>query len=150
MKRKITAILLLFVFAVSVAGCSQTKEIDANALAAELLNNGVYAEELSAISSQIAEKRYALSEDEVEEAVAYAGTNAVVDEIAIFKAKDVESVSDMAEKHIAGQIKTYESYRPSEVSKLEDCVITVAGDYVIVCVSEDSTKAKEIIEEYTK
>jgi hypothetical protein len=115
-----------------------------------LLANGTYAEELSEVSSQITEKRYALTEDDVEEAVGYAGTNAVVDEIAIFKAKDVDAVSEKVSEHIDSQIKTYESYRPDEVSKLDDCIVTVSGDYVIVCVSEDSTGAKKIIDEYVK
>lgn len=150
MKKKITVFLSMIICAVSIAGCSSAKNIDIEALAEDLLNNGIYAEELSTVSAQITEKRYALTEDEVEEAVAYAGTNAVVDEIAIFKAKDVESVSNKVAEHIAVQTSTYESYRPSEVSKLEDSVVRVVGDYVILCVSEDSARAEEIIEEYTK
>jgi hypothetical protein len=148
--KKITTVLAMALCVASIAGCSSSKEINVTELASALLANGTYAEELSEVSSQITEKRYALTEDDVEEAVGYAGTNAVVDEIAIFKAKDVDAVSEKVSEHIDSQIKTYESYRPDEVSKLDDCIVTVSGDYVIVCVSEDSTGAKKIIDEYVK
>lgn len=140
----------MIVCAAAISGCSQTTEIDTAALAGELLSNGVYAEELTEVSAQITEKRYNLEEGEAEEIIAYAGTNAVVDEIAVFKTSDVESVEAKVEAHIEAQIKTYESYRPSEVSKLENGVVTVSGNYVIMCISEDSAKAEEIIDGYIK
>lgn len=150
MRKKITAFLVCGILAISLAGCSQVKNIDAPALAQALLENGVYSENLTEVSSKITAKRYNLAEGDAEEIYAYAGTNAVVDEIAIFKTADADAVFEKAAEHIASQTKTYESYRPSEVSKLENSVVTTVGDYVIVCVSEDSAKAKEIIEEYTE
>ena len=52
--------------------------------------------------------------------------------------------------HIEKQKTTYTSYAPNEVSKLDDCVVETVGDYVIVCVSEDSSSVQSIIDQYTK
>ena len=53
-------------------------------------------------------------------------------------------------QHIEKQKTTYTSYAPNEVSKLDDCVVETVGDYVIVCVSEDSSSVQSIIDQYTK
>ena len=115
---------------VSLAGCGG-KAVDINELASALSSDGKFAEQLTEVSSDIAEKRYMISDGEVEECVSYTGTPAVVDEITIFKT-------------------TYTSYAPNEVSKLDDCVVETVGDYVIVCVSEDSSSVQSIIDQYTK
>lgn len=149
-KRKISACLAA-VSLVFAAGCSQSVSIDANALAEDLKNNGVYAEDLSPVSAQITEKRYAFDEGEVSETVAFAGTRAVVDEIAVFKAEsDIDAVVEKVTEHIDAQTQTYQSYRPDELPKLRDAIVTTAGDYVIVCVSADSAKAEEIINSYMR
>ena len=149
-KRKIYACFAA-VFLVFVSGCSQSVDIDASALAEDLKNNGVYAEELSPVSAKITEKRYAFDEGEVSETVAFAGTRAVVDEIAVFKAEgDIDAVVKKVAEHIDAQTQTYQSYRPDELPKLRDSIVTTAGDYVIVCISSDSAKAAEIIDSYMR
>lgn len=57
-------------------------------------SDGKFAEQLTEVSSDIAEKRYMISDGEVEECVSYTGTPAVVDEITIFKTSDTESVKE--------------------------------------------------------
>lgn len=148
MKKKILAVLSI-TMAVVLASCG-AKTIDVNKLASSLASEGKFAEQLTEVSSDITEKRYGIEANDVEECAAYAGTKAVVDEVAVFKASNVENVKEQVEQHIDAQKESYSSYRPDEVPKLDDCVVTVSGDYVIVCVSEDSTAAKSIIEKYTK
>lgn len=149
-KRKI-AVCIAAVSVVFAAGCSQSVNIDANTLAEDLKNNGVYSEELSPVSAQITEKRYAFDEGEVSETVAFAGTRAVVDEVAVFKAEsDIDAVVEKVTAHIDAQTQTYQSYRPDELPKLRDAIVTTSGDYVIVCISADSAKAEEIINSYMR
>lgn len=148
MKKTISAILSL-ALAVSLAGCG-AKNINVNELASKLASEGSFAEQLTEVSSDITEKRYGLDETDVEECAAYAGTKAVVDEVAVFKAVNVENVTDAVSKHIDTQKESYASYRPDEVPKLDSNVVKVVGDYVIVCISEDYAQAEAIISEYTK
>lgn len=148
MKNKVL-IVLSIIMCIVLAGCN-TKTIDATELAEALATNGTFTEELYAVSADITEKRYALTDDEVEECAAYAGTKAVVDEVVVFKAKDVDAVKTKVQQHISAQEESYTSYRPDEVPKLQDSVLVVSGDYVILCVSEDSSSAKTIIDEYIK
>ena len=53
MRKKIIAFLVCGILAISLAGCSQIKNIDAPALAQALLENGVYSENLTEVSSKI-------------------------------------------------------------------------------------------------
>jgi len=142
--KKLVFGLAAVMMCVSLAGCGG-KAVDINELASALSSDGKFAEQLTEVSSDIAEKRYMISDGEVEECVSYTGTPAVVDEITIFKTSDTESVKEKAE-----QKTTYTSYAPNEVSKLDDCVVETVGDYVIVCVSEDSSSVQSIIDQYTK
>lgn len=152
MIKKITALLLTAIIGGGCfAGCSQPEDIDASAIADALLTGGTYAETLSQVSAAITNKRYGLTGDMVEETVAYSGTNAVVDEIAVFKAKgDINAIITKAVEHIDAQTKTYESYRPDELPKLRDSILTPVGDCVVVCVSADAAKAREILDGFMK
>ncbi len=147
--KKIILGLMAVLCAAVISGCAK-KEIDMVALSEDLLNNGTYAEELTEVNSKITEKRYAMTDDDIEDVIAYCGTNAVVDEIAVFKAKDVDSVSEKAAEHIESQKKLFKDYRPDEIPKLDSCIVVSEGDYVIVSVSADSAKAGEIINKYIK
>lgn len=147
--KKLALGLTAVMMCVSLAGCG-SKTVDVNELATALADGGKFSEQLTEVASDIAEKRYMISDGEVEECVSYTGTPAVVDEITIFKTTDAEAVKEKAEKHIDTQKETYTSYAPSEVTKLDDCVVETVGDYVIVCVSEDSSSVQSIIDEYTK
>ena len=125
--KKLVFGLAAVMMCVSLAGCGG-KAVDINELASALSSDGKFAEQLTEVS----------------------GTPAVVDEITIFKTSDTESVKEKAEQHIEKQKTTYTSYAPNEVSKLDDCVVETVGDYVIVCVSEDSSSVQSIIDQYTK
>lgn len=135
-----------------INGCSQPKNIDAAEAAQTLLTEGVFAENLSPVSAKITNKRYGLTDDLVTETVAYCGTNAVVDEIAVFRTNNdnIDAVVKKAAEHIDAQTKTYESYRPDELSKLRDSIIVTIGDCVVVCVSSDAAKAQEIVDKLMK
>ncbi len=150
-KKRIALFTAALLCAAAVCGCGASKDIDADALAQALLDGGSYAETLSPVSENIVKKRYALTDDMVEKAAAYSGTNAVVDEIAVFKAKDdVDAVAEKAAAHIDAQTELFKSYRPDELSKLRDSVVCTVGDCVAVCVSTDAAKAREIIDGFLK
>lgn len=151
---KTAAALFSALCAAALASCgADVAEIDLGALSSELLEAGIFSEELSGVSQSIAEKRLGLDSSLIAECVAASGTKAVVDEFALIRlsspdAKD--SVEKGIAEHIASQKSNYSSYKPDEVPKLEDYVLVSSGDYEIFVVSGDSSAAEEIIKKYTK
>ena len=135
--------------ALTIASCG-AKEVDVTSLALSLVNEGQYSEQLNEVGTEVTEKRYGLDSDIIEVCSAYKGTNAVTDEVAVFKTTDTDAVNEKVQAYLENQIKSYESYRPSEVPKLNDAVLYTYNDVVIFCVSEDSDKTQQIISEYTE
>ncbi len=141
------------VAALVLSACGSSAEIDINALSADLMSSDIFSEKLDEVSSSVIEKRLSIDEDQVAEIFGAAGTKAVVDEFAIIKLADGASAADVEkgiENHIEKQKDSYASYKPEEVPKLEDYVLVSSGNYEILVVSDDSSKAKEIINKYTK
>ena len=116
---------------------TDTNETDAAEIAAILNESVHFTEELTEVSGDVLLRRYGLDGGTVEAAAGYAGTPAVVDEIAVFKTSDIEAVTEAANARIESQKTNYASYAPGEVPKLEDAVVETLGDCVVVCVSED-------------
>ncbi len=123
---------------------SQTGETENMAVktAAILNETAHFAEDLTEMSSDAVMRRYGLDGETVVNAAGYAGTPAVVDEIAVFEAKDVDKVIEAANARIESQKTNYSSYAPDQVPKLDDAVIMRLGnsDCVAVCVSEDTSE----------
>ena len=101
---------------------AEVRLVDINELASALSSDGKFAEQLTEVSSDIAEKRYMISDGEVEECVSYTGTPAVVDEITIFKTSDTESVKEKAEQHIETQkINIHKAMHRMKCQSIDDC-----------------------------
>lgn len=72
------------------------------------------------------------------------------DEIAIIKFKtdsDAKSAEASLQSRLEEQKKTYESYDPENMYKLEDAKIYSKGSYAIFLAVEDNNKAKSIVDE---
>ncbi|MBQ6531323.1 MAG: DUF4358 domain-containing protein [Clostridia bacterium] len=144
MKKKFIAIALA---ALCLASCG-AKEINVSDLAATLKNQLTFSEELTEVGEKVTEKRIGLDEADVVQCVAYKGTNAVADEVVVIKTKDVKKVESKLNEYWDKQIKSYESYRPSEVPKLNNGIIYTVNDTVIFCVSENHDAAQKLRNEY--
>ena len=90
----------------------------------------------------------------MEEQAVYVGTGgALADEVSVWRVKDekdAKTVQEAAEKRVENQKASFQDYVPEEMPKLEKAVITVDGDTVILCVSGDPEKAKEVISSFEK
>lgn len=146
--KRIISIAAAVIMLLSLASCG-SKEINTEELAKELVDNLTFAEELNKVDGEITLKRYGIDSDAVQECVSYAGTAAVADEVTVIKANDVSAVSDKLNEHWDSQIKSYTSYRPEEVPKLENAVLYQYNDTVIFVVSEDHDDAQKLIISYT-
>ena len=93
MKRTSRAICiaLALVLALSLAACGSdaNKDVDINALADELLNSATFGETMNPLESSVALGLYACAEGT--EAVAYAGTGATAEEVAVFNCGSAEA-----------------------------------------------------------
>ncbi len=69
-------------------------------------------------------------------------------EIDCFEAKDESAAKEIEtalKQRIEKQKDGFRDYVPAEMPKLENAVLVVDGQYVIMCISSNSDKAKEII-----
>lgn len=149
MKKLLLSIVVIVLSVSCFSGCSNT-EIDADVVSNGILNDVSFAEQLQPTSESIALKRLGINDSDVEECIAYTSTNAVVDEFAVIKALNTESVQSAIEEHISTQKQTYSSYAPNEVAKLDSAIVEIAGDYVIYVVSMDNAAAANIIDALIK
>lgn len=150
-KSRLTAVLAALVILTAGCGGDKAKEIDAKALAGSLLSEVTYEDELQELSEQMAAMQFD-TEDGVK-IYLYMGGGATAEEVAVFEAPDEEAAKkqlDHVKDFVDDQIETERDYRPEEVKRLEAAVLERRGKYVILCVSSDSDKAKDIIEKAFK
>lgn len=143
---------------VSEADNTESQEVEADkedvavkTVADAILNGGDFKDNLAEVDTTMALTRlYSLDPEQIEESMFYTNSQATAEEIAVIKVKSedyVQTVKDAYETRIADQKTACESYLPDEMPKLEAAVIYENGKYVVLCVSNDSDKALEIIQE---
>lgn len=142
----ITAMVLL------QAGCGRSvKEIDAAALAQSLTNEVSFDDEMENVDDDTISMYIDVPENI--ESVMYMGSGETAEEVAVFTAEDENAAGEMLENvksHLDDQIASFKAYKAEEVKRVEEAVLEQKGKYVILCVSADSSKAKELIEEAFK
>lgn len=128
-------------------------KIDITGLAMDLVAGVEFKDQLSSMSEQAFYALYAIEPLDVSGFAVYAGSGATAEEVAVIEAADADS-ADVVEEAVQGRIVAqrdgFENYVPEELTKLADPVMVRNGNYVILCVSDDNAKAREIIGEYFK
>lgn len=155
MKKVIKNALCLVLCALTIfafAGCSgtQTKEIDIEKLANDILTQVQFKDTLTKLDDDMISKLYGI--DYAEQQIVYISTGATAEEIALFKLKDesdAQNAYDAVNKRLDYQKSSFELYIPEEMVKLDAAVIDLYGNYVIFCVSDGDT-AKTVIDGYIK
>ena len=138
------------------SGCSQTggKTITAptDEVAQKLLDSLSFEYPLNELPEDAANRLYKLDGEILEEQAVYVGTGgALADEVSVWRVKDekdAKTVQEAAEKRVENQKISFKDYVPEEMPKLEKAVIQVDGDTIILCVSSDPEKAKEVISSF--
>lgn len=151
MKKKVVGTIMLAA-ALFLSGCnSGSVSVDINTLATDLKDNGVYKDQLSEIDDTTGLTLYGIAADDVKDCIVILGSGATAEEIAVFEAADSEAaaaIKTACENRIDTQEAACENYLPDEMPKLASAVVVESGNYVILCVSEDSEKANSIIDSY--
>ncbi len=160
MKKKIAIIIIIIAIIVIavlamiiVKNNNKTIQINIEDLASKILQSGAFEDELIKVDSEMILKDYNFTADEVEEFVSYQGSGATSEEIVILKVKDksnLNSIKDKINARIEERKEAFQSYLPKEVGKIDNNILRVEGNYVIFCVSNDSSKVNQIINDYVK
>ena len=130
------------------AAQTDTKAADAAATADKLKSDIAFEDELVEFDSGKIEKILGVAPDAYKTAKVYvSSTGATPEEIACFEANDnmADTIKASLETRLTNQKNTFTDYKPEQAPKLEDAVLVVKENFVYLCVSGDSAKAKEII-----
>jgi len=145
MKRALSAIMVLCVFAAALASCGggdseKSHEYDVDEFAAKIVESGAFSDILSEVQDDIVISYYGFDAADVEEMKVYISTGATTEEVGLFKCKDGEAaarVLEKAQERSQSQRTAYQSYAPAEIPKIDDAVIKADGAYVFYIVAND-------------
>ena len=145
---RIVAATLALAMGLMACGASGAKEVDAQALAQSLISEITYAEVPAQISAEDIEN-YIMVEEGVE-GIMYMTSGASAEEVAVFTAPDEETAITMKENvevFLEEQSMAMAAYEPASVERIKNAVVEQNGKYVVLCVSDETDKAQEIIKE---
>ncbi|MBS5842779.1 MAG: DUF4358 domain-containing protein [Clostridiales bacterium] len=155
-KNKSVFYVLITLFAVGImgiaAGCEQQKteyQIDPSKLVSEVLETVHFASEMQELDKDSLAITYTIEENT--EVIAYMAGGALSDEIIVFTAPDestAKKMLDHVKAHIEERSELFADYAPAEVVKLEKAYTLQKGKYVVVCVTDDISNAKTIINKH--
>ncbi|MEG1999786.1 MAG: DUF4358 domain-containing protein [Evtepia sp.] len=149
MMKKLSILSLSLILLLLVACGAKTVSIDPSALASDLMENLTFQDSLYQLDAATAQSLFAL--DESTACVAYAGTGATSEELAVFTTADKTAATALItalQKRLDERIEGYKNYLPEEVDKLNHAVLQQEGNYVIFCVAKDVSNAKDVIASY--
>ncbi|MCR4806316.1 MAG: DUF4358 domain-containing protein [Lachnospiraceae bacterium] len=150
MKKRWIAVGMLAAIGMSLFGCSG-KEVDVNALAGDLNSQIAYKDELSPIDLDTAQMFYSFSDADITDAVFYESSGATAEEVAVVKCgskEGADKVETAINSRVSEQIESYTDYVPAELEKLNAAVVIRKGNTVVLSVSDEPDKAREIIGKY--
>lgn len=156
MKRILPVLALLLLFVLLMAACAGGAEKKplpaAEDLAKTLLDAGIFADEMEAVDPEIAALLYGFSgEDGVDLYCWLSASGGTADEFTLFICRDGDALTaarKSAEARLENQKRTYESYAPDEVPKLEGAVVRVRDNTLVLCAAADPKKAAELLSPY--
>lgn len=151
MKKWMKAAAGLSLLALVLTGCGNqtTVTVDTAALADRLCSEVTWNDQLGEVELSKALGVYGIQEDAVASGKVYMGTNATAEEIAVLEAVSEDRVADLeagVQARVEAQLESFESYNAAEVPKLENPLIETRGNYVILCVCDDTAEAEAVIE----
>lgn len=150
---RVLAVILLMILV--LAGCSAGSGESVNIIpaeAAQTILNGVTISNDTLIEApdEVVKEWYNLDDKVSDFKVYVSGTQGTASEIAVIKSSDIKTAQAAVEKRIDDLKFRFESYVPAEMPKLNGPVIVAKGDVVIMVLSNDSAKAKEVVDELFK
>lgn len=130
-------------------GCKKAdnnKVIDAKVLSDKLLNEITYEDELAEVDYDVV---YNMDDIKVSKSIVYIGSGATAEEIAVIECEskeDAKKAYTALNDRVEEQKVSFKDYVPKELEKLDEAVVIQKGNSVILSISNESVKAKDIIE----
>lgn len=124
-------------------------QIDMQKLSEELINSQIFEDDLSQVDKDTIIKKYNFTSEKIKDITSYVGTGATAEEILILEMidkNDIEETEKIIETKIEERKADFQNYLPKEVFKLENYNLDNKGNYIILCISNDYSKAKDIID----
>ena len=159
MKKKIWILLIIVVIIAIVLGIvfiqKNKKDIQINIqdLANRIVGSASFEDQLAQADSEMVMNDYTFTSDEINDLVSYQGSGATSEELVILQVKDKSKINSVKEKintRLSDRREAFESYLPKEVGKIDNNILRVEGNYIILCIANDTNTVNKIINEYIK
>ena len=135
-------------------GANDAPPLYSAGLVTKLVEAGAFSEELEELDADTAFLLYRLADSGLERAdmkectvLRSAGATCEEGAVLVFASADQANTAvDALSSYIDGQITANEDYRPGELPKLEDALISRRGETVLLVVAGDIDAAKQAVE----
>ena len=159
MKKKvlicISLIIILIIIGIIIFLNMKNENIQINIekLSEEIFKSESFEDELIKVDSEMVMNNYGFTNEEIKQLISYQGSGATSEEILVLEVNDKSKLNDIKEKinvRLAERKEVFESYLPKEVYKIDNNILSIKGNYVILCISNDTNKVNTIINNYLK
>ncbi|MCI8437577.1 MAG: DUF4358 domain-containing protein [Lawsonibacter sp.] len=156
--RKLFPLPLVLALVLGLAACgggaNDAPPLYSAGLVTKLVEAGAFSEELEELDADTAFLLYRLADSGLERAdmkectvLRSAGATCEEGAVLVFASADqANTAMDALSSYIDGQITANEDYRPGELPKLEDALISRRGETVLLVVAGDIDAAKQAVE----
>lgn len=129
---------------------NDSKAFSPDSLIEDILSNVTFSGDLKKVDDESASFTFSFSEET--EILLYRTDGYYADEFAVFtsdSASDADAVYDTVTAHVRDLKDSFTDYLPEEVPKIDDAIVEKYENYVILCITDDTDTAKDIIADYT-
>ena len=157
MKKKIWIILIILIIAIvfAIVFIPKNKDVQINIqdLASRIVEIASFEDQLEQADSEMVMDDYNFSSDEINDLVSYQGSGATSEELVILQVKDKSKINSVKEKintRLSERREAFGSYLPKEVGKIDNNILRVEGNYIILCIANDTNTVNKILNEYIR
>lgn len=152
MKKTVAFLLAIVYLAALLTGCGGSKKtMEPRAFVDDVLANANFTDSLNQLSDDVVAQYYGVDSADYTSAIAYGGTAATAEQIAVFEAKDsaaAERILSALQTFVAEKVEAYKSYGPAAAMSLENAPVKIIGNCVVAVVCADSDSALKVVDQY--
>ena len=152
MKKTVAFLLAIVCLAALLTGCGGSKKtMEPRAFVDHVLANANFTDSLNQLSDDVVAQYYGVDSADYTSAIAYGGTAATAEQIAVFEAKDsaaAERILSALQTFVAEKVEAYKSYGPAAAMSLENAPVKIIGNCVVAVVCADSDSALKVVDQY--
>ena len=152
MKKTVAFLLAIVCLAALLTGCGGSKKtMEPRAFVDDVLANANFTDSLNQLSDDVVAQYYGVDSADYTSAIAYGGTAATAEQIAVFEAKDsaaAERILSALQTFVAEKVEAYKSYGPAAAMSLENAPVKIIGNCVLAVVCADSDSALKVVDQH--